>query len=107
MSADKKDKIKGTLNNFNKEDVEFSLHCKTRIRQRNLDKNKLLSKLFDLNNLEDVSKEHNNKKGEKYKLKYYKSNKYDITLIVVFMKDKIKIVTAWKNNKKYGGRYGI
>lgn len=102
--SDVKEKIK----ELSKEEIEFTKHSETRIRQRNLSKDKIKDKLFELENLEKASKEENEKSGKKYKLKYYESNKYDIIIIiVVFIECCCKIVTVWKNLKGFNHELGF
>jgi len=97
MPEDDLEEFKRKISEYEKSRVEFSLHSETRIRQRNISKTKLRNKIFSLEDLEDAWKQKSEKEGEKYKLKYYESNKYFLVIVLALLEDKIKVVSFWKN----------
>ena len=91
------DNFKKLIKNYNKENIKFSKHAEIRLIQRKLDKDFVIQKLFDIDNL--ISEEKQKDKST-YKLVYESSSKYRLVIVVTLSKRFVVIITAYKTSKK-------
>jgi len=95
--------VRMKLSKYKENDVSFSQHGNFRRKNRTeLSEEDVVSLLFNIKKLEYCEKQPTKYRNEqKFLLEYHLSGSYNMTIIVLFKKNKIMIVSCWKDMKKF------